>query len=149
MTTTDSFTDQLATLFQGSETWLGVFYPRKYIIATFSSFDTAMSGKQALRAAGLRPDELRAVSGSEMLHFFHEMQVRNGLLGDLMTEFSRVIGAEAGFFDRDVWQARHGAGFLAVHCSTQKEADHIRQQLTPLHPVAMQWYRMAAVQSLV
>jgi hypothetical protein len=149
MTTTDSFTDQLATLFKGSETWLGVFYPRKYIIATFSSFDTAMSGKQALRAAGLRPDEIRAVSGGEMLHFYHEMQARTGLLGDLMTEFSRFIGTEAGFFDRDVWEARHGAGFLVVYCSTQEEADHIRQRLTPLRPVAMQWYRRAAVQSLV
>jgi hypothetical protein len=149
MTATHSLTNQLATLFKGSETWLGVFYPRKYIIATFSSFETALSGKQALRAAGLGPDEIRAVSGGEMLHFFREMQARTGLLGDLMTEFSRFIGTEASFFDRDVWEARHGAGFLAVHCSTEKEADYIRHRLTPLRPVSMQWYRTEAVESLI
>jgi hypothetical protein len=149
MTTTHSVTNQLATLFKGSETWLGVFYPRKYIIATFPSFETAVLGKQSLQTAGVRSDEIRAVSGGEMLHFFHEMQVRTGLLGDLMTEFSRFIGTEASFFDRDVWEARHGAGFLAVHCSTEKEADYIRQRLTPLSPVSMQWYRIGAVRSLI
>ena len=149
MTTTHSLTNQLATLFKGSETWLGVFYPRKYIIATFPCFDTAVIGKQSLQAAGLRRDQIRAVSGGEMLHFFREMQVRTGLLGDLMTEFSRFMGTEASFFDRDVWEARHGAGFLAVHCSTEKEADYICQQLTPLRPVSMEWYRVGAVQSLM
>jgi hypothetical protein len=84
-----------------------------------------------------------------MLHFFSELPVRTGLLGDLMTEFSRFIGTEASFFDRDVWEARHGAGFLAVHCSTEQEADQIREILTPLRPAAMQWYWMGVVRSLV
>ena len=139
----------LSTLFKGSETCLGVFYPKQYIIATFASFESATLAERALRSTGFRPDELRAVSGGEMLHFFHELQVRTGLLGGLMTELSRFIGTEASFFDRDVWEARHGAGFLAVHCSTEEEADHIGGLLTPLHPSAMQWYRMGAVWSLV
>ena len=141
--------NQLSTLFKGSETWLGVFYPKRYIIATFPSFDNAISAKQALRATGFRSDEVRAVSGGEMLHFFRDLRVRTGFLGDLMTEFSRFIGTEASFFDRDIWEARHGAGFLAVHCSTEQEAEHIRELLTPLHPAAMQWYRTSAVCSLV
>jgi hypothetical protein len=62
---------------------------------------------------------------------------------------SRFIGTEASFLDRDVWEARHGAGFLAVNCSTEKEPDYVRQRLTPLRPVSKQWYRLAAVQSLV
>jgi hypothetical protein len=149
MTTTHSLMSQLATLFKGTETWLGVFYPRQYIIATFPSLETAQAGNQALRAVGFSSDEIRAVSGGEMLHFFREMRVRTGLLGDLMTEFSRFIGTEASFFDRDVFEARRGAGFLAVHCSNDQVADCICQQLIPSHPITMQWYRRGGVQSMI
>jgi len=141
--------NQLSMLFKGSETYLGVFYPKKYIIATFSTFETAVSAKRALRAIGVSPDEVRAVPGWEMLHFFRELRGRSGPLGALMTGFSRFIGTEASFFDRDVWEARHGAGFVAVHCSTEREADRISQVLTPMHPAAMQWYRTGGVHSLV
>jgi hypothetical protein len=139
----------LSTFFKGSETCLGVFYPKRYIIATFPSFESARLAERALRATGFLPDEVQAASGGEMLNFFRELRARTGLLGGLMTEFSRFIGTEASFLDRDVWEARHGAGFLAVHCSTEREADHIRGLLTPLHPSAMQWYRTGAVCSLV
>jgi hypothetical protein len=139
----------LSTFFKESETCLGVFYPKRYIIATFSSFESARLAERALRATGFLPDEVQAVSGGEMLHFFRELRARTGLLGGLMTEFSRFIGTEASFLDRDVWEAKHGAGFLAVHCSTEREADHIRGLLTPLRPSAMEWYQMGAVCSLV
>jgi hypothetical protein len=141
--------DQLSTLFDGSETWLGVFYPRKHIITTFPSFEIAISAKHALRATGFRRGELRAVSGGEMLRFLRELRARTGFLGDLMTEFSRLIGTEAIFLDRDIWEAKHGAGFLAVRCSTERVAEHIRERVRPLHPTAMQWYRTRAVWSLI
>ena len=137
------------TLFEGSETSFGVFYPKKYIIVTFPSLENALSAKSKLRTAGVRSGEVQAVSGEEMLAFFHDLHVRTGLLGDLMTEFSRLIGTEASFFDRDVWEARHGAGFLAVPCLSELEANRIRELLTPFDPSAMQWYRMGAVWSLV
>ena len=139
----------LSTFFKGSETCLGVFYPKRHIIATFPSFESARLAERALRATGFLSDEVQAISGGEMLHFFRELRVRTGLLGSLMTEFSRFIGTEASYLDRDVWEARHGAAFLAVHCSTEREAGHIRGLLTPLHPSSMQWYRMGAVCSLV
>jgi hypothetical protein len=137
------------TLFKGSETSFGVFYPKKYIIATFPSLENAIAARYKLRTAGFRSDEVRAVSGEEMLDFFHDLHVRTGLLGDLMTRLSRLMGTEAVFFDRDVWEAQHGAGFLTVPCLTEQEADLIRNLLAPLHPSAMQWYRMGAVWSLV
>jgi hypothetical protein len=138
-----------ATPFKGPETSFGVFYPKKYVIATFPSLENAISARCKLRTVGFRSDEVRAVSGEEMLDFFHELRVRTGLLGELMTKFSRLLGTEAVFFDRDVWEAQHGAGFLTVPCLTEQEADRIRKLLTPLHPSAMQWYRVGAVWSLV
>jgi hypothetical protein len=143
------FMNLLSAFFKGSETCLGVFYPKRFIIVTFPSFESATLGERTLRTTGFRPGEVRAVSGGEMLRFFCELRVRTGLLGGLMTEFSRFIGTEASFFDRDVWEARHGAGFVAVHCSTEQEANRIRGLLIPLHPSAMQWYRTGAVCSLV
>ena len=142
-------TNELSTLFKGSETWLGVFYPKKHIIATFPSLEVAISARYILRTAGFRSDEVRAVSGEEMLDFFRGLRMRTGLLGNLMTAFSRLIGTEAIFFDRDVWEARHGAGFLAVPCVSELEADRIRELLAPFDPSAMQWYRTGAVWSLV
>jgi hypothetical protein len=149
MITTQVVTNQLATLFHGSETWLGVFYPRKYIIATLPSFETALQGHQALRAAGLGQEDMCAASGVDMLRFFAGIRARTGLLGSLMLQLSRVMGTEATFFDHDVWEAQHGAAFLAVHCSTERAADSIRLRLIPLHPMAMQWYRAGGVQTLV
>jgi hypothetical protein len=142
-------TNELSTLFKGSETWLGVFYPKQHIIATFPSLENAISARYILRTAGFRSDEVRAISGEEMLQFLRDLRVRTGLVGDLMTAFSRLIGTEAIFFDRDVWEARHGAGFLAVPCLAEQEADRIRELLAPFDPSAMQWYRVGSVWSLV
>jgi hypothetical protein len=141
--------NHLSTLFKGSETRLRIFYPKKYIIATFRSFEISESAYHALRGVGFHGEEISAVSGVEMLKFFYDLRVRTGLLGVVMTGLSRLIGTEANFADRDIWEAQHGAGFLAVHCSSQNEADFIRQRLTPLGPVSMQWYCIGGVQSLV
>jgi hypothetical protein len=140
---------ELSMLFKGSETWWGIFYPKKYIIATFPSFATAMTASRALQAVGFGADEVRAVSSSEMLRFFIELRMRTGLLGYLMSRLSRFIGTEASFVERDIREAQHGAGFLAVHCSVDREAHHLCKLLLPLHPVAMQWYRIGSVESLV
>jgi len=149
MVKTHAASNRIAKIFHGSETWLGVFYARKYVIATLPSFETAMLGHQALRIFGLRQDEMCAVSGVEMLLFLVGMRARTGLIGNLMLQFSRVMGTEATFFDHDLWEAQRGAAFLAVHCSTERMATHIRLRLLPLHPVAMQWYRAGGVQTLV
>jgi hypothetical protein len=141
--------NQSATLFKGPQTSFGVFYPKKHIVVTLPSLEDAISARYKLRTAGFGSDVVQAVSGEEMLAFFHELHVRTGLLGDLMTELSRLFGTEAVFLDRDVWEAQHGAGFLIMPCRTEQEAGRIRTLLLPLHPSAMQWYRMGAVWSLV
>jgi hypothetical protein len=140
---------ELATLFKEPETWLGVFYPKHYVIATLPSFDAAKSANQALRRGGFDETETRAVAGTDLLEYFDELHVQNGFLGDLMAEFSRLIGTEAAFADKDVSQAHHGAGFVAVHCSTEAEAQRILDIIRPFNPVAMQWYRAGAIRSLI
>jgi len=140
---------ELATLFREPETSLGVFYPKHYVIATFPSFDAAKSANQALSHVGFDETESRAVPGSDLLDYFDELHAQTGFLGDLMTEFSRLIGTEASFADKDVRQARRGAGFVAAHCATEAEAERIRDIILPYDPVAVQWYRAGAIRSLI
>jgi len=140
---------ELATLFKEPETSWGVFYPKNYVIGTFHSFSAAASANAALRQAGFGPDDTRAVTGSDLLEYFEEIHRHTGVLGSLMTELSRLIGTEAAFEDNDKKQSRHGAGFLAVHCSTEAKAEKIRRVIQPFEPVAMQWYWAGAIRSLI
>src|SRR5579871_831263 len=140
---------ELGTLFKAPESSMGVFYPKNYVIATFRSFETAACANEALRRAGFSEDESRAVPGSDLLDYFDEIHERSGVWGTVMTELSRLIGTEAAFEDKDTRQARHGAGFVAVHSSTEAEAERISKIVKPFDPIAMQWYWSGAIRSLI
>src|SRR5262249_19776788 len=140
---------QLLTLFKDSETRLGVFYPKDYVVATFWSFDKAKAAFQSLRHAGVKEYEAMAAPGSDVLDYFNELRAETGIWGNLMTELSRLIGTEAKFLDEDAKAARRGAGFLVVHCTNEADAERIRKLLTPHDPLAMQWYRAGAIRCLV
>jgi hypothetical protein len=99
--------------------------------------------------AGFGENDSKAVTGSDLLEYFDEIHEQTGVWGSLMTELSRLIGTEAVFADNDRKQARHGAGFLAVHCSTEAKAEKIRKILQPFEPVCMQWYWAGAIRSLI
>ncbi len=105
--------------------------------------------KRALRRAGFTENESRAVPGSDLLDYFTEMHQHSGMWGSVMTELSRLIGTEAAFEDNDARQARQGAGFVAVHCSTEAEAQRIHCIVKPFDPIAMQWYWSGAIRSLI
>ncbi len=139
----------LSAFFKESDTSLGLFYPRHYILATFSSFEAAKQAYLELRKAGFDDDEVIPVSGSDALDFFEEFRDHAGIWGHLMIEFSRFIDTEAMFLDKDIRRARRGAGFLAVHCKSERQAQRIREISAPLAPLAMDWYLPAAIQSLV
>ena len=86
---------------------------------------------------------------SDLLKYFEEIHLWTGLLGDLMTEFSRLIGTEAAFADNDARQARKGSGFVVSHCATEPEAERIRDLIKPFKPIAMEWYWTGAIRSLI
>ena len=54
----------LTNFFKESDSRLGVFYPKHYIIGTFPTFEKAKEGAQALLRAGFSGDEVLAVPGS-------------------------------------------------------------------------------------
>jgi hypothetical protein len=139
----------LFDFFKGAKTSLGVFYPWKYVIATFPSFERAKAAGDALRQAGLGPDELMVVPGEEMLKFFDQLRTETSLLGSLMEGLSRVFATEAAFVEADIRRAREGAGFLAIYHPDEADTQRLRDLLTPLEPVSMHWYRRGCIESLI
>jgi hypothetical protein len=139
----------LASFFKESDSKLGVFYPKHYVIATFPSFEITEQAAQGLRKAGFSDQEVLAIPGSEILEFFEEFQANASVGSGVMTTLSRALGTEQIFADDDVEKARTGAGFLAVHSPEETVANCICAILKPFEPCAMHWYEAGGVQSLV
>jgi hypothetical protein len=139
----------LFAFFKGAKTSLGVFYPWKYVIATFPSFALAKAAGEALRQAGLGADEVIAVAGEEMLKFFDQLRTETSLFGSLMEGLSRGFATEAAFVEADIRRAREGAGFLAIYHPDDADTQRLRELLAPLEPVSMHWYKLGSIQSLI
>lgn len=139
----------LFDFFKGAKTSLGVFYPWKYVIATFPSLERAKAAGDALRQAGMGADEFIVVRGEEMLKFFDQLRTETSLWGALMEGLSRVFATEAAFVEADIRRAREGAGFLAIYHPDEANTQRLRDLLTPLEPVSMHWYKLGSIQSLI
>src|SRR6266478_6711031 len=121
----DAAKSELYRFFHGYRTKLGVFYPTHYIFIAFSSFQLARNAASKLEEVGFSRDELVAVTGAETLRFFDEMRSDVGLWGELMTTLSRFFGTEEVFADIDIAKSHEGAGFLAVYCPQEEEAESV------------------------
>jgi hypothetical protein len=139
----------LTNFFKESDSTLGVFYPKHYIIATFLTFDKAKEAAQALRNSGFSDEEVLAVPAGVLLKFFEEFHANASLWSDVMTMLSRAFGTEQVFVDDDVERARAGEGFLAVYSPEATQAFHVRALLEPFEPRAMHWYEAGGIQALV
>ena len=137
---------ELYRFFRGTATTFGVFYPTHYIFASFPSFENAQNAARALQAAGYR--DLVAAPASETLRFMNEIRADAGVWGALMASISRFFGTEEVFADIDLGKAHKGAGFLAVYCSREDQAERIRDLAMPFDPIAMQLYLATGIRSL-
>jgi len=138
---------ELFRFFHGAPTTLGVFYPTHYIFASFHTFQEAKNAAQSLQAAGY--GKVVASSAAETLRFMKEIREDVGLWGAMMTSISRFFGTEEVFADKDLTEASVGAGFLAVYCPRQEDADQIRDLVAPFDPLTMQLYLPSGVQTLI
>jgi hypothetical protein len=148
MSVADADKSELYRFFHGYRTPLGVFYPTHYIFAAFSSFQAAKNAAGRLEEGGFSKDELVSVTGAETLRFFDEMRADVGVWGELMTTLSRFFGTEEVFADIDIAKSHEGAGFLAVYCPQEDEAERVRDLLEPFGPLSMQLYLPGGVRSL-
>ena len=148
VTTKEATRSELYRFFHGSGTTLGVFYPTHYIFAAFPSYQAARNAADRLEELGFDQDEVAAVTSAETLRFFNEVRADVGLLGELMSRISRFFGTEEVFADMDIRRSHEGAGFLAVYCPRETEAERIRDLLEPFEPLSMQLYLPGSFQSL-
>lgn len=139
----------LTNFFKESDSSLGVFYPKHYIIGTFPTLEKTREAAQALHRAGFSDDEVLAAPGSEVFLYFAEFRANAGLWSSAMTALSRAFGTEQVFADDDVAFARSGAGFLAVHSPDDATTARVRALVSPFEPRALHWYQSGGIQCLV
>ena len=68
---------------------------------------------------------------------------------DELSRDLRFFGTEEVFADIDLAKAEKGAGFLAISCPQEAQAERIRDLVAPFEPLAMQLYLPGGIHSLL
>lgn len=135
----------LTGFFKESDTQLGVFYPKHYLIAVFRDSRAAQTAVRGLREAGFAQDEAIAVAGQEFVDLAAE---ETGPGNFVMQALSRFFATEQKTHDDDLLRARRGAGFVAVHCLTDQSKINAWAVLQPHSPLAARYYGAAGIEHL-
>ncbi len=136
---------QLLSFFKESDTRLGVFYPKNYIIATFGSMDAANAAAGKLRAAGFSNDEVLAVPGDDFLELMKEETTPGNIV---MQAVSRFIDTEANYSDRDQRDAAAGAAILAVYAPDERTKKSAWASVRLAGPIRARYYALSGVEHL-
>jgi hypothetical protein len=135
----------LAGFFKESDTQLGVFYPKHYLIAVFRNLETAREAVRKLRLAGFAGDEAIAVAGEDVIELAKE---ETGPGTFLMQALSRFFATEQMSHDRDLDLAQQGAAFVAVHCPAEKNKEEAWNVLQAEVPLAARYYANDGIEHL-
>jgi len=135
----------LTGFFKESDTQLGVFYPRHYLIAVFRDSRAAQTAVKELWTAGFPQDDAIAVAGQEFVDLAKE---ETGPGNFVMQALSRFFATEQKTHDADLERAQHGAGFVAVHCMTEETKQQAWTMLQPEGPLAARYYSSAGIEHL-
>jgi len=135
----------LTGFFKESDTQLGVFYPKHYLIAVFRDSRSAQRAAQSLHQAGFPEDEAIAVTGQDFIDLAKE---ETGPGNFVMQALSRFFATEQKSHDADLNRAHHGAGFVAVHCRTEKLKNDAWTVLEPEVPLAARYYAASGIEHL-
>jgi len=136
---------RLSAFFKETHTALGVFYPLHCLVAVFPDFDVAQQVRAKLRSARFAEDEVVAVEGRELIELERD---ETGLGNFLMQELSRFLAAEQISTDHNLEFAHQGAGFLIVHCPTEKTKKEAWSVIEPAAPLAAHYYSRGSVDHL-
>ena len=135
----------LTGFFKESDTQLGVFYPKHYLIAVFRDSRAAQQAVKELWTAGFAPDEAIAVDGQEFVDLAKE---ETGPGNFVMQALSRFFGTEQKTHDADLDRAQRGAGFVAAHCLTEESMHQAWNILQPHSPLAARYYCASGIEHL-
>jgi hypothetical protein len=138
----------LADFFHGSETQLGIFAPRHYLIALFPDAVAAQRAERNLLNAGFPEHEVIAAPGEDVVELVKEHARHSSLGTFLMQELSRMFETEEVYADHDLELASRGAGFLAVHAPNQPQKQDAWQLIEPANPLVARYYSLGGVEHL-
>ncbi len=136
----------LAEFFKGSETQMGIFAPRGYVVALFPDLHAAEKAERNLLDAGFREDEVIAVAGEDVVSLVKEEASHSGVGTFLMQGLSRMFETEEVYADHDFKLASRGAGFLAVHAASDAKKHEAWKLIEPADPIVARHYSMLGVE---
>lgn len=136
----------LAEFFKGSETHMGIFAPRGYVIALFPDLHAAEKAQRNLIDAGFPPDEVIAVAGEDVVNLVKEEASHSGIGTLLMQGLSRMFETEEVYADHDFKLASNGAGFLAVHAASDAKKHRAWKLIEPANPIVARHYSLMGVE---
>jgi len=135
----------LTSFFKESDTQLGVFYPKHYLIAVFRSLENAQRTVAKLRRAGFEEDDVIAVEGREVIQLAKE---ETGPGNFLMQSLSRFFATEQMSHDHDLHLAHQGAAFVAVHAPTEENKNEAWTMVEQEGPIAARYYANDGIEHL-
>src|SRR5665213_2999919 len=136
----------LAEFFKGSETQMGIFAPRGYVVALFPDLHAAEKAERNLIDAGFSPDEVIAVAGEDVVSLVKDEASHSGIGTFLMQGLSRMFETEEVYVDHDFKLASHGAGFLAVHAAGDAQIHDAWKLIEASYPLVARHYSMLGVE---
>ena len=136
----------LAEFFKGSETQMGIFAPRGYVVALFPDLHAAEKAERNLVDAGFPPDEVIAVAGADVVNLVKEEASHSGVGAFLMQGLSRMFETEEVYADHDFKLASNGAGFLAVHAASDAKKHQAWKLIEPTNPIVARHYSLLGVE---
>jgi hypothetical protein len=115
----------------------GVFNPKHFIISVVGDAVVGEQAATALRAAGFPPDDVRVITGDQVL-------ATESSYGDQKGVLSRLAGffpsEEAAIVDQYVAEAERGAHFVAVKAPEREQRTQARGILAAHGAYAMRYY---------
>ena len=138
----------LAEFFKGSETHMGVFAPRGYIVALFTDFAFAERAERNLLDAGFAPDEVIAVPGEDVVNLVKEHAHKSGVGTLVMQGLSRMFETEEVYADHDFELASQGACYLAVRATGEVRKRQAWKHIEPANPIVARHYSLLGVDHL-
>lgn len=138
----------LAEFFKGSETQMGIFAPRGYLVALFPDLSGAAKAERSLLNAGFPPDEVIAAAGEDVVNLVKEEAGHAGVGTLVMQGLSRLFETEEVYADHDFKLASRGAAFLAVHAPNDARKREAWRLIEPANPIVARHYSLKGVDHL-
>ncbi len=136
---------KLVDYFGKSVERLDGFCPTHCLVAVFRNPAGAESALHKLLSAGFAPSDVIAADGEAVLEFDKD---EKDLARFILQAISRFFATEQVFADRDLEDARHGAGFLAVRCPTDDLKNAAWSLIKPEGPLDARYYSRLGIEHL-